>query len=116
MDFSPKGGGYMFLSFVFAPIGFQVLSLQAAFCITVAVVDGLLFKKMINRFLIISKAFSQQPVGGWVVGSGTATACYRLSRRGGFASITFHSGRKYSPHHYNCLLSVCFSLYCVDVT
>jgi len=45
---------------------------------TVVVADGLLFKKMINSFLIISKAFSQQPVCGWVVGSGTATTCYML--------------------------------------
>jgi len=35
--------------------------------VTVTVADGLLFKKMINCFLIISKAFCQQSVCGWVV-------------------------------------------------
>jgi hypothetical protein len=53
--------GHLFLSFAFAPFDFQVLSLQAAFCITVGVCDGIrsgvagLARQLPFRLLSISR-------------------------------------------------------------
>ena len=65
----------------------------ARFRPTVGVADVAAHPKRDRIFLQSAHQSVAAMLDGMWLGRVSATPCYRLSRRGGFASISFHSGR-----------------------